>query len=287
MIVLMRIIYLLSTDQKIKAFKKYLEFQEQDIKDNFVTHSKAIKEVLAFLKETPFNLDLDLGDEQKEMFISVIADGTWRNAFICAIEAKKNPINDEKILLTLKNAAVTGDQSHSERYLHDLILTEDKGLWVVKVGDTPGQWFFGTLLKKGKPHLGATLSIQGNDWIWFNYGWAMDHLLSKMIKDNRLDITSQTTKYEAYFAPKDIVKKASKKKLYTDYGFYSISADGEIVGGWTYKQDALDDKKESDQEIRGKFKVEKISHHSRVNKEALERFNAKMGYAGNKTPEEE
>ena len=76
--------------------------------------------------------------------------------------------------------------------------------------------------------------------------------------------------------------KSNPRKTYSDYNYYSINNDGEIISGWSYKQDALDDKKESALEERGIYEVKKIAHHSRADKEAVKRFNERCNYKGNK-----
>lgn len=44
--------------------------------------------------------------------------------------------------------------------------------------------------------------------------------------------------------------------------YYSLDKDGKVISRWTYKQDALDDMKESKQEDRGRFAVAKVVHRS-------------------------
>jgi hypothetical protein len=46
--------------------------------------------------------------------------------------------------------------------------------------------------------------------------------------------------------------------------YYSLDKDGKMIAGWTYKQDALDDMKESRQEDRGRFAVAKVVHRTRI-----------------------
>jgi hypothetical protein len=82
-------------------------------------------------------------------------------------------------------------------------------------------------------------------------------------------------------------EEATSAAKYSDYAYYSLNDKGDVISGWTFQQDAKDDKKESDKEDRGQFKVAKIVHHSRVDKKKLEEFNKKAGFKGNKAPKAE
>lgn len=198
----------------------------------------------------------------------------------------------KKILLTIKNQAKTGDPSRDRNkpYKHDVILQyEDNGLLIVKVDDTPGQWYIGTLLEHGLPEKDQELSIQGNEWYWFNYGASMLKIIKK-ISEEGLDLKDQLKLYNKRFNGFGVKSNPTlfPLKQYSDYNYYSINSKGEVISGWSYKQDALDDKNESEHEERsGIYEVKKIVHHSRADKEAVKRFNKRNHFKGNKPASED
>lgn len=55
--------------------------------------------------------------------------------------------------------------------------------------------------------------------------------------------------------------------------YYSLDKDGKVISRWTYKQDAMDDLKESRRENRGKFSVDKVVHRSRIKGNKLKQKN--------------
>jgi hypothetical protein len=71
------------------------------------------------------------------------------------------------------------------------------------------------------------------------------------------------------------MKKKNPRYKEKDNVYCSLDANGDVIAEWEFKQDALDDKKESDKEDRGRWKVYKVVHKSMLGRDSLRKKNPK------------